>query len=868
MPPGNQPRPRWTVHQRSPTPPEPGQWPEPDRAEALLHQLTAAEKLALLSGATPFWSGMAAIALADASHRRPWPTRAVPRLGIGGLQFVDGPRGVVLEGGATTFPVPIARGASWNPELEERIGAAIAREARSFGADWLAAVCVNLLRHPGWGRAQETYGEDPVHVGVLGAACCRGIGRHAIACVKHLALNSIDSSRFLVDVRASPRVLHELYLPQFRACVEAGAGSVMSAYNRVNGIWCGQHPELLTQILKRRWGFTGLVVSDFIFGLRDGPAALLAGLDLEMPFPLALPERAGAALACGALPQARVDDAVLRQLRLQLRRPAGAYPRTLRRCREHRELAREAARQAIVLLRNEPPLGGSPPVLPLGDLGSLALIGPLAAAVNLGDRGSSDTRPPAGAVVTPLQGLQAARPDLPIRHHDGRDPSAAAALAAGCDAAVVVAGLDWQLEGEHIHPGDIAPVLALIPPPLWLLPLQLWPRLRPLWRRFTGLIAWLTSHASPPLRGAFAAGDRTDLQLPAPQVQLIRAVAAANRRTVVVLMGGGAILSHPWHQLVPGLLLLWYPGEQGGHALAEVLFGSVSPSGRLPFTIPSDLAQLPPFEPRAPVVTYDLWHGYRRLAVRLRPLLQLLCPAPWAHATAARAWQGTRRGGAHSGGDQCRGHGRRRGGAGVSGAPGPADGTAAAHVGGLPAAGAAAGRGAPAEPADPSEAAGLLRRSPRWLRAGGGPPPAGAGPPRRRPRPGLGAGAGGCLHQQLTAGRSSRVRQRYSRRRLWRCRSRQGRLNRVAKPRFTSTAAAGCQRAVSSPAGQSRACTSSARRVSSSSRSRARRSRRTRLALPTPPGRAPPASGIQRFQRRIPRPGQGGDRWAWPEDRS
>ena len=616
MPPGNQPRPRWTVHQRSPTPPEPGQWPEPDRAEALLHQLTAAEKLALLSGATPFWSGMAAIALADASHRRPWPTRAVPRLGIGGLQFVDGPRGVVLEGGATTFPVPIARGASGNPELEERIGAAIAREARSFGADWLAAVCVNLLRHPGWGRAQETYGEDPVHVGVLGAACCRGIGRHAIACVKHLALNSIDSSRFLVDVRASPRVLHELYLPQFRACVEAGAGSVMSAYNRVNGIWCGQHPELLTQILKRRWGFTGLVVSDFIFGLRDGPAALLAGLDLEMPFPLALPERAGAALACGALPQARVDDAVLRQLRLQLRRPAGAYPRTLRRCREHRELAREAARQAIVLLRNEPPLGGSPPVLPLGDLGSLALIGPLAAAVNLGDRGSSDTRPPAGAVVTPLQGLQAARPDLPIRHHDGRDPSAAAALAAGCDAAVVVAGLDWQLEGEHIHPGDIAPVLALIPPPLWLLPLQLWPRLRPLWRRFTGLIAWLTSHASPPLRGAFAAGDRTDLQLPAPQVQLIRAVAAANRRTVVVLMGGGAILSHPWHQLVPGLLLLWYPGEQGGHALAEVLFGSVSPSGRLPFTIPSDLAQLPPFEPRAPVVTYDLWHGYRRLQRR------------------------------------------------------------------------------------------------------------------------------------------------------------------------------------------------------------------------------------------------------------
>ena len=589
------------------------QRPDTRKAAALLQQLTVAEKLRLLSGTTPFWWGMADIAVRDASHRHPWPAGAVPRLGLKGLRFVDGPRGVVLAGGATTFPVPIARGASWNPELEERIGMAIAREARSFGANWLAAVCVNLLRHPGWGRAQETYGEDPVHVGALGAACCRGIEHHAIACVKHFALNSIDSSRFLVDVRASARVLHELYLPQFRDCVEAGAGSVMSAYNRVNGIWCGEHPGLLSGILKRRWGFAGLVVSDFLFGLRDGPAALLAGLDLEMPFPLVLPERAGEALASGQLPRARLDDAVLRQLRLQLQLPAGVYRRELRRCPRHRALAREAARQAIVLLRNQPAHAGGPPVLPLRDLTSLAVIGPLAAAVNLGDRGSSDTRPPAGAVVTPLQGLRAARPALTIRHHDGRDPIAAAALAGASEAAVVVAGLDWQLEGEHIHPGDIAPVLAQIPPPLWLLPLPIWPRLRPLWRRFTGLIAWLTSHASAPLRGDFAAGDRTDLHLPAAQLQLIRAVAAANRRTVVVLMGGGAILSHPWDQLIPGLLLLWYPGEQGGHALADVLFGAVSPSGRLPFTIPADPGQLPPFEPRAARVTYDLWHGYRRL---------------------------------------------------------------------------------------------------------------------------------------------------------------------------------------------------------------------------------------------------------------
>ena len=591
-------------------------WAAEQRVDALLAQLSLAEKLQLLDGNTPFWSGMVDIALRDASHRHPWPAGELPRLGLAGLHFVDGPRGVVLVGGATTFPVPIARGASWNPELEERIGAAMAREARSFGANWLAAVCINLLRHPGWGRAQETYGEDPLHVGALGAACSRGIERHAIACVKHFALNSIDSSRFLVDVRARARVLHELYLPQFRACVEAGAGSVMSAYNRVNGIWCGEHPELLTAILKRRWGFDGFVVTDFIFGLRDGVAGLRAGQDLEMPFRMIFQGCLAEGLAAGQVSQERLDDAVLRllraQLRLQAAPPTHAYPESLRRCPAHLALAREAARQSIVLLRNEP-LASGQPVLPLGEMGSLALIGALAATANLGDRGSSDTRPPAGAAVTPLEGLRAARPGLAIHHADGHPIPSAAALAAGCDAAVVVVGLDWRLEGEHIHPGDIAPILAQIPPPDWLLSSRLWPGLGPLWRRFTGLIAAITRYGSARQGGDFAAGDRTDLRLPPQQVALIRAVAAANPRTVVVLMGGGAILTGDWDQLVPGLLLLWYPGEQGGHALAEVLLGTVSPAGRLPFAIPAEAAQLPPFEPRAPVVIYDLWHGYRRL---------------------------------------------------------------------------------------------------------------------------------------------------------------------------------------------------------------------------------------------------------------
>lgn len=595
------------------------QQPEAHEREArrLLSRLTLAEKISLVSGATPFWAGMLDLALNDASHRHSWPAGVLPRLGLAGLRFVDGPRGVVLAGGATTFPVPMARGASWNPELEETIGVAISREARTFGANWVAGVCVNLLRHPGWGRAQETYGEDPQHVAAMGAAMTRGLERHGIACVKHYALNSIDSSRFLVDVQVSERTLHELYLPHFQACVAAGAGSVMSAYNQVNGQWCSEHDHLIQEVLKRRWGFQGLVVSDFIFGVRNGIAALLAGLDLEMPFRMVLHGCLPEAIAAGQLPLSRLDDAVLRQLRLQLRVPPGEFPRRWRRCQAHLELAREAARQSIVLLRNEPMANGQR-ALPLTDASSIAVVGRLATQSNLGDRGSSDTRPPTGAVVTALAGLRAARPALKITDCHGRSPQAAAALAARCQAAVVVVGLDWQLEGEHIHPGDIAPVLQFIPPPEWM---EHWlgrRRMGRLWLPVARAIASLTSHATPRIRGDFAAGDRSDLSLPPDQVNLIRAVAAVNPRTVVVLMGGGAILCHDWQHLVAGLLLLWYPGEQGGHALADVLFGDVSPGGRLPFSMPASSAGLPTFEPRATQVHYDLWHGYRLLQQRGR----------------------------------------------------------------------------------------------------------------------------------------------------------------------------------------------------------------------------------------------------------
>jgi beta-glucosidase len=583
----------------------------------LLEQLTLSEKLAMLDGDTELWAGMVDTVRHDAYHRHPWPAGVVDRLGITGLHFVDGPRGVVLEGGATTFPAAIARGATFDVDLEQRIGDAIGAEVRSVEANLFGGVCVNLLRHPGWGRAQETYGEDPAHVAAMGAAAVRGVREHTIACVKHFALNSIDSARFRVDVRVSDRVLHEVYLPQFRAAVEAGAMAVMSAYNSVNGAWCGQNPTLLTEVLKGRWGFTGFVLTDFIFGLRDSAAAVNAGLDLEMPFAFMLHADLGEAVASGTVPTSRIDDAVSRMLRAQMSIPTdedgSAYPASLRGNADHRALAREAATKSIVLLANDPVEGTA--VLPLPEHASLAVIGTLADEPNLGDHGSSDTRP--AAVVTPLGGITHAAAG-PITYATGADQDNAAALAADADAAVVVVGLTWRDEGENIDVGDIAWAVRRVPPPPVLarsLPDGVLGRLWPSIAR--GLAA---ASQRAPAGGAagttegFVSGDRTNLRLSPTDEALIRRVAAANPRTVVVLMGGGAIVTESWRHHVPAMLLLWYPGQEGGHALADVLFGRVAPSGRMPFTVPTDHGHLPPFDPRATSITYDLWHGYRRLS--------------------------------------------------------------------------------------------------------------------------------------------------------------------------------------------------------------------------------------------------------------
>ncbi|MCX5991307.1 MAG: glycoside hydrolase family 3 C-terminal domain-containing protein [Chloroflexi bacterium] len=437
-------------------------------------------------------------------------------------------------------------------------------EAKSLGGNFMGSVCINLLRHPAWGRAQETYGEDPWHLGEMGAALVRGIQRHAMACVKHFAANSIESSRFHVDVRISERTLREIYLPHFKRCVDEGVASVMSAYNKVNGHYCGHNSHLLRDILKKEWGFDGLVMSDFVLGIRNGRAAN-AGMDVEMPLTIHFGKRLMRLIHKGEVSTEVVDEAVLRILRQKIRFAQIGQPERYRPeavvSSEHKALAREAAQKSVVLLKNEPIGDDLHRVLPVDTarVKRIAVIGRLAAVANIGDKGSSMARPP--YVVTPLEGIRAAVPrDCEIVYSDGRAANKAVDIARTADMSVIIVGYTHRDEGEYM---------------------------------FT------------------KGGDRDSLTLKAHDETLILKIVAVNPNTAVVLIGGSAIITESWREKVPALLMAWYPGMEGGNALADVLFGKASPCAKLPCVFPKSKSELPFFDKRAKSIEYGYFHGYR-----------------------------------------------------------------------------------------------------------------------------------------------------------------------------------------------------------------------------------------------------------------
>ncbi len=576
--------------------------PEAEAAAFVVAAMTAEERLWCLDGDAPAWAGLSFLA-DDGYHQAPFQAAAIERLGLPGFAFADGPRGAVV-GNATCFPVSMARGATWDLDLEERVGEAIGRELRAVGATLTGAVCINLLRHPAWGRAQETYGEDPFHVGELGAAFTRGLQRHLMACVKHFACNSMEEARFRVDVAVDEVALHEVYLPHFRKVVKEGVGAVMAAYNSVNGEWCGQNSTLLTDILRQEWGFDGFVISDWIFGLRDAAASLTAGLDVEMPYRMVRAQGLPAALEAGEASWEDVDTAVTRVVTTLLRfdevlSAPPPEPGVLG-CPEHRDLARTVAARSVVLLQNKE-VGGTP-VLPLGPGCRLAVLGRLASEINVGDGGSSDVWDlDCHSVVHGLAGR------AEVRHDPSGDPRQAAELAAGADAAVVVVGCTYLDEGEYI--GESDPALSSLLPPADEPELQ---------AAFEAACASRPKVAKPAHlwgrpAGLSTGGDRRSLRLSPSELSLLRAVAAAQRRTIVVLQGGSAVLASEWIDEVPAALHAFYGGCRAGEGLADVLFGQVPPSGRLPFSVPVDEDDLPAFDRQATSWRYDAWHGWWHL---------------------------------------------------------------------------------------------------------------------------------------------------------------------------------------------------------------------------------------------------------------
>ncbi|MEM7434652.1 MAG: glycoside hydrolase family 3 C-terminal domain-containing protein, partial [Myxococcota bacterium] len=519
------------------------------RIDELLETLTLQEKASLMHGTL--------IVPVNGT----WESTAIPDKGIPGFHMLDGPKGVggpsqvMIANGAltTTFPVPIARSATWSPALERQVGAAIAQEARAVGADVLLAPGMNLSWHPLSGRNQEYYGEDPFLAGEIGVGFVRGVqSMGVVATAKHYTANHIEDTRLDINVIVDERTLRESFLPQFRKVVVEGAvGSVMSAYNQVNGSYCGDNAPLLGDILKGDWGFAGYVVADFIWGAYNTVPSAIAGLDLEMPRSEVYGAPVVDAVTRGELEESNVDDHVRRMLRAQFCYQLDTDPAepddSLLETSETIALAREVAAKAITLLRNEND------ILPLSTTAAqeIVLVGPLADRENIGDlRGSSGVR--SSEVITIAEGLLA-RDDvaatITVVEGDLSDPDSQATVT-DADIVLIAVGLTDEEEGE----GQVRPPAVEL-----------------------------------------GAGDREIYGIPAEHAALLANVRALNDQIIVVLEGGSAIDVTPWFEDTEAVVMAWYPGVQGGTAIADVLFGDANPQGRLPVSFPSSLGDLQAF---------------------------------------------------------------------------------------------------------------------------------------------------------------------------------------------------------------------------------------------------------------------------------
>ena len=505
------------------------------------------------------------------------------RLNIPPWVLSDGPRGArVLDkdvNAVTTFPVAMARAASWNTNLEYRVHDVISKEMRANKTNYAATPCINLLRHPGWGRAQETYGEDPWLLGEFGVAAVKGIEKNNVmACPKHFALNSIENSRWVIDVSVDERALREVYLPHFKKVIQKGKpASIMSAYNKVRGKYSGSNEELLTNILKNDWEFDGFISTDWMYGVYDGIEAINAGLNVEMPWQDEYNYNSiKEGLKNGEISIKNIDELVLSTLKTRLKYAFSydslSYTHDLILSDSHISLAREVSEESMVLIKNEN-------ILPfeLGENFKIGVIGRLADTQNTGDLGSSNSNPP--YVVTSFQGIKNyhINSNNKVYLDEANDINKSVELAKELDQVILIVGYDYSDEGEYIMSRG----------------------------------QMLKSAEAKKLIGAKGVGgDRISLKLREDDEILIKEISKVNDNVVVVYIGGSAIDMSGWEDDVPSIIFSWYSGMEGGNALAKIIYGDVNPSGKLPFTIAKKSSDYPYFNPYTDTITYGYYHGY------------------------------------------------------------------------------------------------------------------------------------------------------------------------------------------------------------------------------------------------------------------
>ena len=528
----------------------------------VISQMTLEDKIDMLHGKNMFSSA------------------GIPRLSIADVEYADGPFGIREEmephswnsahlttDSATFFPTGSALAATWSTDWAYAYGRGMSREARLRGKDMILGPAINIQRIPTGGRTYEYLSEDPLLSGMLAVAYTKGAQDDGTAvCLKHYALNNQEDYRGFVDVRISDRAMHEIYLRPFEMAVrEADAWGVMAAYNKVNGRWCSENEHLLTTVLRQQWGFPGMVISDW-GGVHSTVDAVTAGMNVEMPGSRFMGQALLDSVKAGKVSEAVIDQRVREILRVRLTvkpiakevansRPVGNL--------EEMATALEVARRSIVLLKNEPVRNknNEERLLPIDTkrVKRIAVIGENAVTkMALGGVGAGvKTR----CEITPLEGLQAALGNsVQITYAQGYK------------------SFDRESRNKHMAPQQSAD------------------------RR-------LLAQAVKAAKGAdlviFFAGDnrevetegsdRKSITLPSGQDELAIALAKANKRLVTVVVSGGQVDISTVNDVSAALLASWFNGSMGGQALAEVLTGKVSPSGKLPMTWPKRLEDVPAY---------------------------------------------------------------------------------------------------------------------------------------------------------------------------------------------------------------------------------------------------------------------------------